>query len=109
MERRGPDGSQPGAGLTAAACPASAGAITCPLFRGALAVQPVTGDMYALSVDSANHDNGLWQDLCAAAGTACASSAPVFGHRVDAGAMEVGSGSTVIQQGDYDLRWRLRR
>ena len=42
--------NQPGAGLTTAACPIranGAGSSTCPLFRGALAVQAVTGDLYA--------------------------------------------------------------
>jgi hypothetical protein len=97
---------QPGTGLTVAACPVGAGgagSATCPLFRGALAVQAATGDLYALSVDSANNDNGLWQDLCGATGGGCSTPAPTFAHRVDAGAMEVGSGSTAIAQGDYDL------
>ena len=53
-------------------------------------------DLYALSVNSANNDNGLWQDLCAATGTTCSTPAPTFAHRVDAGAMEVGSGSIVL-------------
>jgi hypothetical protein len=59
--------------------------------------------MYALSVDAINRDNGLWQDLCTANGGACASASPTWAHRVDAGAMEVGSGSTVLPQGDYNL------
>lgn len=98
--------NQPGTALTAAACPVGVngtGSATCPIFRGALAVQSATGDLYALSVDSANNDNGLWQDLCAASGTSCSTTAPTFAHRVDAGAMEVGSGSAVLAQGDYDL------
>jgi len=98
--------NQPGTGLTVAACPVGTngeGSATCPLFRGALAVQAATGDLYALSVDSANNDNGLWQDLCAASGTICSTPAPTFAHRIDSGAMEIGSGSTAIAQGDYDL------
>jgi hypothetical protein len=98
--------NQPGTGLTVAACPIGAnglGSATCPLFRGTLAVQAATGDLYALSVDSSNNDNGLWQDLCAAAGTSCSTPDATFAHRIDAGAMEVGNGSAVIVQGDYNL------
>jgi hypothetical protein len=98
--------NQPGTGLSSAACPVGAnggGSGTCPLFRGALAVQEATGDLYALSVDAANNDNGLWQDLCAAAGSSCSTPAPTFAHRIDAGVMEIGSGSSAIMQGDYNL------
>jgi len=98
--------NQPGTGLTAVACPPGAnggGSTTCPLFRGVLTVQAATGDLYALSVDAANNDNGLWQDVCAAAGSNCSTPAPTFAHRIDGGAMEVGSGSTAILQGDYNL------
>ena len=97
--------SQPGTGMSAGACPVGvngAGGVGCPVFRGALAVQPVSGDMYALSVDSGNHDNGLWQDLCVAGAGGCAGTVS-FGARIDGGAMEVGSGSTVVTQGDYNL------
>ncbi len=98
--------NQPGTGLTLAACPVGAngqGGAGCPLFRGALAVQPATGDLYALSVDAANRDNGLWQDLCGAVGSACATPAPVFARRIDGAALEIGNGSTAIAQGDYNL------
>ncbi len=94
--------NQPGTGLTTVACPASTSS-GCPLFRGALAVQAATGDLYALSVDGSLRDNGLWQDLCAATGSACANAAPTFAHRIDAGALETGNGSTAIAQGDYNL------
>lgn len=96
--------SQPGTGLTLAACPSlsgTTGAASCPLFRGALAVQPVTGDLFALSVDAQNNDNGLWQDVCAATSGNCAG--PVSFVRIDAGQMEVGTGSTAVLQGDYNL------
>jgi hypothetical protein len=100
---------QPGVGLTSAACPAvtSAG---CPVFRGALAVQAATGDLFALTVDVNNVDQGLWQDVCGAgaggtgsAGGSCASVTVVWGTRLGSGALEVGGGSGVIAQGDYDL------
>jgi hypothetical protein len=59
---------QPGTGLTTTACPTAPGTIgsaSCPIFRGALAVQATTGDTFALTVDSNNVDQGLWQDACA--------------------------------------------
>ncbi len=98
--------AQPGAGLTTANCPVnpgSTGSPACPLYRGALAVQPATGDLYALSVDSANGDQGLWQDLCAMTSTgACATRSPVWSTRLDAAAFESGSDAT-IAQGRYNL------
>ncbi len=99
--------SQPGTNLTTANCPVGAngaGSANCPIYRGVLAAQPVTGDLYALTVDSNNLDQGLWQDLCSAAtsGT-CAKPAPTFANRIDNGALEVGGGSTVIAQGSYNL------
>ncbi|SNS31770.1 Transmembrane protein 131-like [Granulicella rosea] len=97
---------QPGAGLTLAACPTNAGGLgssSCPLFRAALAVQPVTGDTFALSVDNTNKDQGLWQDVCAATGAACATSPIQFATQLPSAALEQGSGSTVIAQADYDL------
>jgi hypothetical protein len=98
--------AQPGAGLTTAKCPVGSngqGSATCPLFRGALAVQAVSGDLYALTVDANDVDQGLWQDLCNATANNCATPSPVFANRLDNGALEVGSGSTAITQGSYDL------
>ena len=95
--------AQPGTKLTTANCPVVTNAATCPIFRGTLAVQPATGDLYALTVDGNDLDQGLWQDLCAAANGVCADHAPVFAARIDGGALEVGSGSTAIAQGDYNL------
>lgn len=95
--------SEPGTGLTAANCPSSTAAATCPIFRGVLAVQPATSDTYALSVDSANRDNGLWQDQCQSTGTACATISPTWQKRIDGAALETIPGSTVVPQGDYNL------
>ncbi|MES2392318.1 MAG: choice-of-anchor D domain-containing protein [Acidobacteriota bacterium] len=98
--------TQPGFSLTTANCPVGAnglGASTCPIFRGALAVQPFTGDLYALTVDANNLDQGLWQDLCNPSSFTCASPAPLFNNRIDNAALEVGNGSTAITQGDYNL------
>ncbi len=98
--------TQPGSNLTTANCPVGAngaGSANCPIYRGVLAVQPVTGDLYALTVDSNNLDQGLWQDLCGKSSGSCSNSAPTFANRIDNGALEVGSGSTVITQGSYNL------
>ena len=98
--------TQPGTGLTSTKCPVGnngQGGSTCPIFRGALAVQPTTGDLYALTVDVNDNDQGLWQDLCNAAGGSCANPLPTWGARIDNGALEVGSGSTAILQGSYNL------
>ena len=96
---------QPGAGLTASACPTAPGTIgssTCPIFRGALAVQPATGDTFALTVDSNNLNQGLWQDACALSGSSCTNPLG-FGNQLTSSPLEVGSGSKVIPQADYNF------
>jgi hypothetical protein len=104
--------AQPGAALTTANCPPDSngqGSANCPIFRGSLAVQPVTGDLYALTIDVYDNDQGLWQDLCNAASGSCSSTSPTWaGGRIDNGALEVGSGSAgsgsaAITQGSYNL------
>ncbi len=98
-------GHQPGAGLTTTACPTdrgTTGSRGCPIFRGALAVQPVTGDMFALTVDGANSDQGLYQDVCGLNGTSCVNSSPMFANAFNATPLESGSAKT-IAQGDYNL------
>ena len=97
---------QPGTGLTTTACPAnpgSTGSASCPIFRGALAVQEGTGDTFALTVDANNSDHGLWQDVCGLTGASCATSPIAFGKQLSSSPLEVGSGSTRIAQADYDL------
>ncbi|WP_260703140.1 choice-of-anchor D domain-containing protein [Edaphobacter flagellatus] len=96
---------QPGAGLTTAACPANTdlqGSTGCPIFRGALAVEPMSGDTYALTVDINNRDQGLWRDACSATGSVCAANV-AFAQRLGGSSLEVGGGSTAIAQGDYNL------
>jgi hypothetical protein len=95
--------SQPSTGLTLANCPTIQVNNNCPLYRGTLAVQPVTGDTYALTVDANNLDQGLWQDLCNAASNNCASATPTFANRIDNAELEVGNGNTSIAQGSYNL------
>ncbi|WP_255551010.1 choice-of-anchor D domain-containing protein [Granulicella sp. dw_53] len=92
--------AQPGSGLAGAAC--LSGNTSCPMFRGALAVEPVGGDTFALTVDRSNLDQGLWQDVCAKGGGGCAG-AVAFGTRLGGAALEVGNGSAEILQGDYNL------
>jgi hypothetical protein len=100
--------NQPGAGLTHTACPALGTSSSCPIFRGALAVQLTTGDTFALTVDANNLDQGLWQDVCGApsSGGSCASQI-AFAKRLASGPLEVGGsqagGSTAIAQADYNL------
>jgi len=97
--------AQPGSNLTTSNCPVGingTGSSTCPIFRGTLAVQPATGDLYALTVDANDNDQGLWQDLCAASSGACASPAPTFSTRVDNGALDT-TGTAAIAQGSYNL------
>ncbi|MGD0443264.1 MAG: choice-of-anchor D domain-containing protein [Edaphobacter sp.] len=98
--------NQPGIGLTATACPTApgtTGSASCPIFRGALAVQPTTGDTFALTVDSNNADQGLWQDVCALSGTSCTNTTVTFGKQLQSTPMEVGDGSSVIPEADYNL------
>ena len=99
--------NQPGASLGMTACPTnpdSVGNASCPIFRGALAVQPVTGDTFTFTVDRSNVDQGLWQDVCAAdsSGTNCGNP-EAFSKQLVSAPLEVGSGSTVIAQADYNL------
>src|ERR1035437_6808802 len=59
--------AQPGTGLTTSLCPANPGSIgstACPIYRGTLAVNPMTGDTFAWTVDINMQDKGLWQDQC---------------------------------------------
>jgi hypothetical protein len=98
--------TQPGTALTTANCPVGgngAGSANCPIYRGTLTVQAATGDLYALTIDTNNLDQGLWQDLCNASSGSCAQPAPTFANRIDQGALESGSGSTAIAQGNYNL------
>jgi hypothetical protein len=97
--------SQPGAGLTTTACPSNTdqqGAVGCPIVRGVLAMEPVTGDTYALTVDAANLDQGLWRDACNASSNTCAAAVS-FAQRLGGTSMEAGGGSTTITQGSYNL------
>lgn len=95
--------SQPGTNLTMALCPSNprnTGSVSCPIFRGVLAVQPVTGDMFALSVDQNNLDQGLWHDVCNAS-AGCASGTVQFGAQI--ADLPLDSADGTIPAGTYNL------
>jgi hypothetical protein len=101
--------AQPGTGLTARACPTnpgSIGSLDCPIFRGTLAVNPLTGDTFAWTVDIYNQDQGLWQDQCGISGGVCSNHNIAFGTRLGTSALETNDpnqGPATIENGDYNL------
>lgn len=101
--------NQPGSNLTMAMCPSDngySGSSACPIYNGAIAVQPATGDTFALTTDINNLDQGFWRDACNLASGSCSSSALAFTQigdaALDAGALNP-SQPTLIPQADYDL------
>jgi hypothetical protein len=104
--------SQPGSGLTASLCPnnlGGTGSIACPIFRGALAVNPATGDTFAWTVDLNNQDQGLWQDQCGLSGTlpggVCGNGAISFARQWSTATLETSTteGAATIANGNYNL------
>jgi hypothetical protein len=100
--------AQPGTGLTAAMCPTNAGTTgseACPIFRGSLAVNPVSGDTFAWTVDLNDQDQGLWQDACAISGGVCTNTAITFGNQWNTAALESNTlqGAATIADGVYNL------
>ncbi len=93
---------QPGPGLTTTNCPTTTSS-ACPIYRGALAVQPVNGDLFALTVDVNNLDQGVWQDQCQFTGTTCVSSTVQFGKPLPSTALDVSVADKHISQGGYNL------
>lgn len=97
---------QPGVNLTTVACPANPGGMGspgCPIYRGTVAVQPATGDTYAITVDANDQDQGLWEDICNAGSSGCANPVIQFGKQIADTAIEASDGSGRILQGAYDL------
>jgi hypothetical protein len=99
---------QPSADIDTLLCPTNpgqTGSIACPIFRGALAVNPVSGDTFAWSVDANNQDQGLWQDQCSISGGACSNSTLTFAKRWNTAALDTGTieGPATILNGNYDL------
>jgi hypothetical protein len=100
--------AQPGSALTTRMCPnnpETVGSIACPIFRGTLAVNPVSGDTFAWTVDLYNQDQGLWEDVCALSGGSCSSEAMSFSQRWSTTPLQVNtmSGPVTIANGDYNL------
>jgi len=100
--------AQPGAGLIAQMCPSflgQIGSIACPIYRGALAVNPQTGDTFAWTVDLNNQDQGLWQDQCDLSGEACSNPTITFAKQWNTAALEANTlqGAATILDGDYNL------
>lgn len=101
--------AQPGTGLTVALCPTNAGtegSVACPIYRGTLAVNPLTGDTFAWTVDAANQDQGIWQDACAISAGACGNQTIAFAAHINTAALEVNQplqGAATIMNGDYNL------
>jgi hypothetical protein len=100
--------AQPGSGLTTQKCPTnlgSTGSVACPIFRGTLAVNPLTGDTFAWTVDANNQDQGIWQDACAISGGACTNATITFAKQWNSAALEGSTtlGSVTISNGDYNL------
>ena len=100
--------AQPGIGLTTLMCPnnlGNIGSIACPIFRGALAVNPQTGDIFAWTVDLNNQDQGLWQDQCAISGGKCGKPAITFAKQWSTAALETDTfeGAATIADGTYNL------
>ncbi|MGB8477536.1 MAG: choice-of-anchor D domain-containing protein [Acidobacteriaceae bacterium] len=101
--------NQPGAGLTTANCPANpgtSGSNSCTIARGVLAMQPVTGDMFALTVGASalgleNVDEGLWRDVCNAGVNGCANPTVQFGTQISTVALDAANGT--IADGTYNL------
>jgi hypothetical protein len=99
--------AQPGTGLTTSLCPANPGSIgstACPIYRGTLAVNPMTGDTFAWTVDINMQDKGLWQDQCIVSANAC-SSQIAFVKQWNTAPLETNTllGAATIENGDYNL------
>ena len=96
--------AQPGTGLTTSACPTNpglTGSTSCPIFRGTLAVQSLSGDTFAFTVDNQNLDRGIWRDTCTLSNASCTSSTVTFASKLNTTPLE--QPDTTIPQGDYDL------
>lgn len=99
--------NQPGTALTKGNCPFFTQSNSCAIFRGVLAVQPDTGDMFALTVgpnslDTTNNvDEGMWQDVCNAGANGCANPTVQFSIQIPDAPLDSVDGT--IAQGTYNL------
>jgi hypothetical protein len=83
--------------------PGTAGSTACPIYRGTIAVQPLTGDMFAITVDQYGNDQGLWQDVCNQTGSNCSNPVVQFSQQIADAPLEASDGSGTIPQAAYDL------
>ena len=104
--------AQPGTGLTITSTsdlcptvPGEIGSVGCPIFRGTLAVNPLTGDTFAWTVDANLQDQGVWQDACAIGAGVCTNQNITFGKQWSTAALETNTllGAATISNGDYNL------
>jgi hypothetical protein len=100
--------AQPGSSLTASQCPTNSdltGSIACPIYRGALAVNPQTGDTFAWTVDLNNQDQGLWQDQCAMQSGTCSNPTITFAKQWSTAPLDTSGleGAATIADGTYNL------
>jgi Abnormal spindle-like microcephaly-assoc'd, ASPM-SPD-2-Hydin len=100
--------NQPSAGIETSFCPNNSGytgSIDCPIFRAALAVNPVSGDTFAWSVDANNQDQGLWQDQCGISGSACGNPDLTFAKQWNTALLETSNteGAATIVNGNYNM------
>lgn len=103
-----PDAKHPHGLNDLSLCPTNvemSGLESCPIFRGALAVNPTTGDTFAWTVDENNQDQGLWQDVCNQNAGSCAGTTINFSTQKSTAPLETNdtSGSVTILNGDYNL------
>ena len=101
------DADQPG-GINSTLCPTNPeipGDEGCPLYRGALAVNPTNGDTFAWTVDIDDQDQGLWQDQCVLSGSLCTNTSIIFGTQWNTGALETSTNgnASAIANGSYTL------
>ncbi len=77
----------------------------CPMYRGALAVNPVTGDTFAWTVDLFNNDQGIWQDPCefSSLTNQCTNTAITFAQQWNSVALEDPQAPGTIAGGTYTL------
>lgn len=102
------DGDQPGGEINSELCPTNPllpGSEGCPIFRGALAVNPATGDVFAWTVDLFDNDQGIWQDVCAIDSQTgqCNNAAVTFAQPWNSAALEDPQAPGTIADGTYTL------
>lgn len=98
--------NQPGTSLTPFLCPTNtgtSGSAACPIYRGVIAAQPATGDLFALTVDQNNLDQGLWRDACNLQSGACSSGTVLFATRISDRPLESIAGDGTLPQADTTL------